>query len=85
MEFKLNTRELPKQVDSLIQKKDMPKRIPQRGAPEAHDELLGFDIKINRFGEIISTLPVEELNDFLNEKVLDKKLTNWGSMKNKFR
>jgi len=44
--------------------------------PSVHQELGGFDIQINSFGEINSTVPVEKLNEFLNQKVLDKKLKN---------
>lgn len=42
--------------------------------PKTHKDLKGFDIKINEFGEIISTYSVEQLNEFLNDKVEDKKL-----------
>jgi hypothetical protein len=28
----------------------------------------GFDISINEFGEIVTSLPIERLNDFLNKK-----------------
>ncbi|MBK7873014.1 MAG: hypothetical protein IPJ74_21260 [Saprospiraceae bacterium] len=52
----------------------MPKKKPQQGKPEVHEHLEGFDIKINEFGEIISTFKVDKLNDFLNETVDDKKL-----------
>ena len=52
----------------------MPKKIPREGTPEAHDDLKGFDIHINEFGEIISTLPIDKLNSFLDDKVQDKKL-----------
>ena len=57
-----------------INKKRMPKKIPKKGMPEAHDDLRGFDIRINEFGQIISTLPVDKLNGFLNQNVEDKKL-----------
>ncbi len=52
----------------------MPKKKPKKGKPEVHEELKGFDIKINEFGEIVSNFPVDKLNEFLNEKVEDKKL-----------
>lgn len=42
--------------------------------PETHQELKGFDIKINEFGEITSSFSVERLNQFLNHNVEDKKL-----------
>jgi hypothetical protein len=52
----------------------MPKKKPKEGKPEVHEELKGFDIKINEFGEIVSNFPIDKLNDFLNENVEDKKL-----------
>ena len=52
----------------------MPKKKKKEGKPEVHENLEGFDIKINEFGEIISTLKTEEINEFLNENVDDKKL-----------
>jgi hypothetical protein len=52
----------------------MPKKKPKQGKPEVHDDLKGFDIKINEFGEIVSNYDVEKLNEFLNENVDDKKL-----------
>ncbi len=42
--------------------------------PKVHEELKGFDIKINEFGEITSSLNVDKLNKFLDENVEDKKL-----------
>ena len=44
--------------------------------PDVHEELRDFDIRINEFGEIVSTYKVDKLNEFLNEKVEDKKLVN---------
>lgn len=54
----------------------MPKKKPQKGKPEVHDDLKGFDIKINEFGEIISNVKVDQLNEFLDENVEDKKLVD---------
>lgn len=54
----------------------MPKKKPKKGKPEVHEELEGFEIKINEFGEIVSNLDVEKLNQFLNQNVDDKKLRN---------
>lgn len=42
--------------------------------PKTHEDLKGFDISINEFGEIISSYSVDKLNGFLNENVEDKKL-----------
>lgn len=42
--------------------------------PKTHEDLKGFDIKINEFGEITSSYSVDNINNFLNDKVDDKKL-----------
>ncbi len=42
--------------------------------PKVHEELKGFDIKINEFGEIKSSLNIDKLNKFLDDNVEDKKL-----------
>ena len=54
----------------------MPKKMKKKGNPDVHNELDGFDIKIDEFGEIQSTFAVDKLNNFLNENVEDKKLSN---------
>ncbi len=35
-----------------------------------------FDIKLNSFGELITSLKMEEINEFLNKTVVDKKINN---------
>ncbi|NNF21155.1 MAG: hypothetical protein HKN67_04380 [Saprospiraceae bacterium] len=52
----------------------MPKKMKKKGNPSVHEELKGFDIKINSFGEMESNFKIDKLNDFLNENVEDKKL-----------
>ena len=42
--------------------------------PKVHPDLEGFDIKINSSGEIESSHTIDQLNDFLNKAVVDKKL-----------
>ena len=54
----------------------MPKKMKKKGKPVVHEELDGFNIKINAFGEMETTVPIDRLNSFLNEKVEDKKLGN---------
>lgn len=54
----------------------MPKKMKKKGEPTVHDELKGFDIKINTFGEMQTNFEIDKLNDFLNENVEDKKLTD---------
>lgn len=43
---------------------------------EIHKDLKGFSIKINEFGEIKTSLPIEKLNTFLNKNVIDKKFND---------
>ena len=47
----------------------MPKKKPKKGDPNVHNNLKGFNIKINEFGEIISNLEIDKLNEFLDENV----------------
>ncbi|MEO9965186.1 MAG: hypothetical protein ABJF11_05335 [Reichenbachiella sp.] len=42
--------------------------------PKVNSELDGFEVNINSFGEIKSTMKIDELNQFLNKNVEDKKL-----------
>lgn len=46
----------------------------KRTQPKIHEALSGFNIRINTFGEIITNLNIDVLNEFLNENVADKKL-----------
>lgn len=39
-----------------------------------HDDLKGLDLKVNQFGEVIGNKNIEEINQFLNKNVNDKKL-----------
>ncbi len=41
---------------------------------KVHEELKGFNITIDRFGALQSNIKVDELNNFLNNNVEDKKL-----------
>ncbi|MDA9263496.1 hypothetical protein N9602_00910 [Saprospiraceae bacterium] len=50
--------------------------MKKQGKPNVHNELKGFDIKINEFGEMQSSFNIDKLNDFLNDNVEDKKLGN---------
>lgn len=42
--------------------------------PKVNSKLEGFDVKIDRFGEIKTTFDIDKINSFLNEEVEDKKL-----------
>lgn len=52
----------------------MPKKMNKKGKPIVHKELEGFDIKVNEFGQIQGNFDIEELNQFLDKNVEDKKL-----------
>ncbi len=55
-------------------KKKTAKTSTKQGKPRVHKDLSGFEVSIDQFGELSSNLPIEKLNDFLNENVDDKKL-----------
>lgn len=42
--------------------------------PKVNPKLEGFDVKINRFGEIKTSFDIDKINRFLNKEVEDKKL-----------
>jgi len=42
--------------------------------PRVHQDLQGFDIEINSFGEIRTSYNIDKINAFLNRNVDDKKL-----------
>ncbi len=52
------------------------KKKKDKEQPSTHKDLEGFEIKINEFGEVTSSLPVDAINAFLNENVEDKKLSS---------
>ena len=52
----------------------MTKKKKKEEQPRVHEELKGFKMEINSFGEISSSLPIEAIHDFLNKNVEDKKL-----------
>jgi len=41
---------------------------------KTHPELSNFDISVTSFGEIEGSMNIDELNEFLNKNVEDKKL-----------
>jgi hypothetical protein len=46
----------------------------RKARPSVHERLHGFDIRISPFGEMESTFEIDQLNQFLNEEVKDKKI-----------
>jgi len=57
-------------------KSDLDKSSDEGQKPEVHEELEGFNIRVNEFGEIVTNVGINRLNEFLDEKVKDKKLTD---------
>ena len=43
---------------------------------ELHEELEGFDIRINEFGEMTTNINIDKINAFLNTHLADRKLHN---------
>lgn len=51
----------------------MARRKKNNDKPQVNQDLDGFDIRINEFGEILSTYNVGKLNEFLDDNTQDKK------------
>ena len=56
----------------------MPNKQPKKSEnlPSQAPEIEGFNIKINEFGEIICSHSMDKINEFLDETVEDKKLSD---------
>ncbi|WP_205701599.1 hypothetical protein [Hymenobacter rigui] len=52
------------------------KKVDPEKKARVHKELEGFEIKVNPLGEITSNYSIEDINQFLNRHVRDKKLVN---------
>lgn len=52
----------------------MTKKKKKEEEPKVHEELKGFKMEINSFGEISSSFSIDKINEFLNKNVEDKKL-----------
>lgn len=48
--------------------------MSKKGKAKVHKDLDGLELKVDSFGEISSSMPIDELNKFLNKNVEDKKL-----------
>lgn len=53
----------------------MHRKKGKEGKPETHEDLEGFDIRIDEFGNVQTTLSQSQINLFLNQNVEDKKFT----------
>ena len=56
-----------------------PRRRKPHKLPDVHPDLEGFDVRLNAFGEVDMTIPIDRLNDFLDREVDDPKLRQWDS------
>lgn len=52
----------------------MAKKTKKKETPRVNEELEGFNMNINSFGEISSSFSIDRINEFLNKNVDDKKL-----------
>ena len=52
----------------------MTKKKRKEEEPRVHEELKGFKMEINSFGEISSSFSIDKINEFLNKNVEDKKI-----------
>lgn len=50
------------------------KKVNKEEIAEVHDELSGFDIRIDPFGNVSSNLSIDRIKEFLDDKIDDKKL-----------
>ena len=56
-------------------------KLSKKRKPRVHSQLDGFEVSIDQFGELKSSMPIEKLNKFLNENVDDKKLDDRDDFK----
>ena len=54
----------------------MARKNKKQKKPDIHKELEGFQVAVNPFGEIISTMEIDKINKLLDKHVEDKKLKN---------
>lgn len=57
-----------------MSKKKKGDKSERKENPKVNNDLKGFDIKINQFGEIKTSYNIDNINEFLNKNVEDKKL-----------
>jgi hypothetical protein len=55
-------------------KKENKKKDKDEPKAKVHQDLSGFEVSINEFGEILGNMNIEKINEFLNKNVDDKKL-----------
>jgi len=56
------------------------KKTKKKEKDAVHEQLKGFDIRVNEFGQLVTSQPVEKINRFLDDNVTDKKLLEKESL-----
>ena len=56
----------------MAKKENKPSK--KQGKPRVHKDLNGFEVSIDQFGELKSSMNIEKINSFLDKNVDDKKL-----------
>jgi hypothetical protein len=59
----------------------MSKKGKKNEKANVNPEIGDFDIKINEFGEIVSTHSAEKINEFLDKNLIDRKLKDHPDFK----
>ena len=54
----------------------------KQAKPRVHKELKGFEVSIDQFGELTSSMNIEKINSFLDKNVDDKKNPDLRPMDN---
>lgn len=57
-----------------MSKKKKGNKNEKKENPRVNQDLKGFEIKIDQFGEIKTSYNIDNINEFLNKNVEDKKL-----------
>lgn len=68
----------------MAKKKKKADEEPKKKKPTVNKELEGFNVEIDSFGELKSSLSIDKINEFLNKNVEDKKLVDredYGELK----
>ena len=60
----------------MAKKKKKADEEPKKKKPTVNKELEGFNVEIDSFGELKSSLSIDKINEFLNKNVEDKKLVD---------
>lgn len=52
----------------------MKRKANRKSEAQVDPELKGLAISVNEFGEVVANVAIDKLNDFLDRKVVDRKL-----------